>query len=193
VLRAAARHTGPTRDAHISHTSRREAVLHKRAARTVRARIGDTQHMRRSGLIGLLLLGAVAVVAGLVGYQAGAASSAAAAGATIVVTGGFPGLGFLFFLLFIGFLFFAFAGMRRRGPWGPGAMAHGHGSWGPGGRGRWGGPDGPDMPGGPDDAADPRHRWVAEMHRQLHAEDAAVGSTPSPATPAATAGESPAR
>jgi hypothetical protein len=159
----------------------------------------ETLHMLR-GLFGVFLLGATALVGGLIGYQAGAASSAAAAGATVVVTGGFPGLGFLFFLLFVGFVFFAIAGMRRRGPWGPGAMAHGHGGWGAGGRGPWRGPwGGPGGPGGPDgtdgsgSSDDPRRRWVAEMHRQLHAEDAAVGSTPSPGTPAATAGESPAR
>jgi hypothetical protein len=143
----------------------------------------ETQHMLR-GLFGVFLLGATALVGGLIGYQAGVASSAAAAGATVVVTGGFPGLGFLFFLLFVGFVFFAIAGMRRRGPWGPGAMAHGHGGWGVGGRGPWGGPGGPDGSGSSDD---PRRRWVAEMHRQLHAEDAA-GPTPSPAQ-ASTAGE----
>ena len=120
--------------------------------------------MRRTGFLGILLLGLVAVVAGLVGYQAGLASNAIAAGTAVVVTGGFPGFGFLFFLLFIGFLFFAFAG-RRRGPWGPG---HGHGPWagrmGPGG---FGGP-------GTTDPSDPRRQWVAEMHRSLHAEQAAA-------------------
>ena len=129
--------------------------------------------MRRTGFLGILLLGLVAVVAGLVGYQAGLASNAIAAGTAVVVTGGFPGFGFLFFLLFIGFLFFAFAG-RRRGPWGPG---HGHGPWagrmGPGG---FGGP-------GTTDPSDPRRQWVAEMHRSLHAEDAAASRPPDP-TPA---------
>ena len=120
--------------------------------------------MRRSGFLGILFLGLVAVVAGLVGYQAGLASNAIAAGTAIVVTGGFPGFGFLFFLLFIGFLFFAFAGRGRR-HWAPG---HGHGAWtgqmGPGG---FGGP-------GTTDPSDPRRQWVAEMHRSLHAEQAAA-------------------
>ena len=107
--------------------------------------------MRRTGLIGLLFLTFVAIVAGLIGYQAGLASNAATAGATVVVTGGFPGLGTLFFLLFVGFLFFAVAG-RRRGAWG-----HGNGPW----AGRMAATD-------PDD---PRHRWVADMHRRLHEED----------------------
>jgi len=118
--------------------------------------------MRRSGFFGILFLGLVAVVAGLVGYQAGLASNAIAAGTAVVVTGGFPGFGFLFFLLLFGFFFFAFAG-RRRGPWGPG---HGHGPWagrmGPGGFG----------PGGPTDPSDPRRQWVADLHRSLHAEEA---------------------
>jgi hypothetical protein len=120
--------------------------------------------MRRTGFLGILLLGLVAVVAGLVGYQAGLASNAIAAGTAVVVTGGFPGFGFLFFLLFIGFLFFAFAG-RRRGPWGAG---HGHSPWaGRMGPGSFGGP-------GTIDPSDPRRQWVAEMHRSLHAEQAAA-------------------
>jgi len=129
--------------------------------------------MRRSGFLGILFLGLVAVVAGVVGYQAGLASNAIAAGTAVVVTGGFPGFGFLFFLLFIGFLFFAFAG-RRRGPWGPG---HGHGPWagrmGPGGPGSSGG-FGPGGFGGPTDPSDPRRQWVADLHRSLHAEEAAA-------------------
>ena len=108
--------------------------------------------MRRTGFLGLLFLTFVAIVAGLIGYQAGLASNAAAAGATVVVTGGFPGFGTLFFLLFVGFLFFAFAG-RRRGAW-----SHGRG------------PEAGRMDA---DADDPRHRWVADMHRRLHEEDAA--------------------
>jgi hypothetical protein len=119
--------------------------------------------MRRSGFLGILFLVLVAVVAGFVGYQAGLTSSAAAAGATVVVTGGFPGIGLLVFLLFFGFLFFAFAG-RRRGHWGPG---YGHGSWA-GGMGSGG-------PGGPGDPSDPRRQWIAEVHRSLHADDAAAG------------------
>jgi hypothetical protein len=109
---------------------------------------------------GVLLFVLVAGVAGVIGYQAGLTSSAAAAGATVVVTGGFPGIGTLLFLLFLGFLFFAFAGRRRAG-WGPG---HGHGPWG----GRM----------GPGDPSDPRRRWVAEMHRRLHEEEAQDQQTP---------------
>ena len=124
--------------------------------------------MFRRGLLGVLLLGIAAFVGGVIGYQVGLTSTAAAAGATVVITGGFPGFGFLFLLLFVGFVFFAAAG-RRRGPWGHG---HGHGPWagpmGPGGPGRPGGF------GGPGDSSDPRRQWVAEMHRNLHAEDAAA-------------------
>jgi hypothetical protein len=128
---------------------------------------GDHQ-MR--GLFGVLLLAFVAIVAGLIGYQAGISSNAVAAGTAVVVTGGFPGFGFLFFLFFIGFLFFAFAG-RRRGPWGHG---YGHGGWG----GRMGGgPGGPGGSGGPGDSSDPRRQWVADIHRSLHAEDAAAGGS----------------
>ena len=140
--------------------------------------------MRRSGFLGILFLALVAVVAGAVGYQAGLTSSAVAAGTAVVVTGGFPGFGFLFFLLFLGFVFFAFAG-RRRGPWGPG---HGHGPWagrmGPGGPGNSGGfgPGGVG-PGGPTDPSDPRRQWVADLHRSLHAEEAAPGR-PADGTPA---------
>jgi len=125
--------------------------------------------MRRSGFLGILFLGLVAIVAGLVGYQAGLASNAVASGATVVVTGGFPGFGFLFFLLYVGFLFFAFAG-RRRGPWGPG---HGHGPWAD----RMGPSDfrGPGGPGGPGDPADPRRQWIADLHRSLHEEESAAG------------------
>jgi len=113
--------------------------------------------MRRNGFLGILFLTLVAVVAGLIGYQAGLTSSAAAAGATVVITGGFPGVGTLFFLLFLGFLFFSFAG-RRRGSWGPG---RGHGPW----AGQM----------GPGDPGDPRRQWVADMHRRLHEDDAAAG------------------
>ena len=130
--------------------------------------------MRRSGFLGILFLGLVAIVAGLVGYQAGLASNAIAAGTAVVVTGEFPGFGFLVFLLFIGFLFFALAG-RRRGTWGPG---HGHGPWaGRTGPGDFGGP------GGPTDHSDPRRQWVADVHRTLHAEEAAAGR-PIDGTPA---------
>lgn len=105
---------------------------------------------------GILLFALVALVAGVIGYQAGLTSSAATAGATVVVTGGFPGFGTLLFVLFIGVLFFAFAGRRRAG-WG-----HGHGPWGH------------RMDAG--DPSDPRRKWVAEMHRRLHEDEA--GRTP---------------
>ena len=131
--------------------------------------------MLRRGFVGILILGLVAVVGGLIGYQAGLTSTAVASGATVVVAGGFPFFGFFFLLFplfFVGFAFFAFAG-RRRGPWG-----HGHGPFpgpmGPGGPGHAGGPGGP---------GDPRRAWVAEMHRSLHAEDAAADRSPD-ATPA---------
>ncbi|MCU0506525.1 MAG: hypothetical protein MUE82_12300 [Chloroflexi bacterium] len=142
------------------------------------------------GLFGVFLLGATALVGGLIGYQAGLSSSAAAAGATVVVTGGFPGLGFLFFLLFVGFLFFAAAGMRRRaharGPWGHGWAGGGpRGPWS--GAGATGGPAaGPEAPGGPASADDPRRQWIAEMHRRLHAEDAAVSGAAAEAGPGRT-------
>jgi hypothetical protein len=119
--------------------------------------------MRRSGFLGILFLVLVALVAGLVGYQVGLASNAVTAGATVVVTGGFPGFGFLFFLLFIGFIFFAFAG-RRHGPWGPG---YGHGPW----AGRARSEDG-------DERTDPRRQWIADVHRSLHADDPGTGRGP---------------
>jgi hypothetical protein len=122
--------------------------------------------MPRSGFLGVLFLSLVALVAGLVGYQAGLTSNAVASGATVVVTGGFPGFGTLFFLLFLGFLFFSFAG-RRRAHW---AGGHGHGLWGRG-AGPGGGQDGHGSFGGPGDPGDPRRQWVVEMHRSLHAED----------------------
>ena len=139
----------------------------------------------RRGIVGILLLGAVAVVAGLIGYQAGTASGAVAAGATVVVAGGFPWVGF-FFLLFLMFFvaipFFAFAGMRRGGH-------HGHGGPGAGGHG---GPGAPWMRGGPGSwsgggpgADDPRRQWIADVHRSLHEADAASGA------PAATGGTAP--
>jgi hypothetical protein len=124
--------------------------------------------MRRTGILGILILGLVALVAGFVGYQAGLTSSAAAAGATVIVTGGFPGLGLLFFLLFAGFLFFAFAG-RRRGPW----AVHGRGPWVPGhGPDPWAGRTGADG----SEGSDPRRQWIADLHRTLH--DEARGAVP---------------
>lgn len=124
-------------------------------------------------LFGLLITAAIALTAGVIGYQAGLTSSAAAAGATVVVTGGFPGFGTLLFLLFLGFLFFSFAGRRRAG-WGPGwGAGRGHGPW----AARM----------GSGDPSDPRRQWVAEMHRRLHEEDAA-GTSPSTGATGASAG-----
>jgi hypothetical protein len=113
-------------------------------------------------LFALLITGAVALTAGIVGFQAGVASNIAAAGGVVWLGGGFPGLGFLFFLMFVAFIVIAFGGMRRR--------AWRHGAMGPmGGPGAWGAPFGP--MGGP--RADARGEWVAEMHRRLHEADAA--------------------
>jgi hypothetical protein len=122
-------------------------------------------------LFGVLVTIAIAITAGVVGFQAGVASNIAAAGGVVWLGGGFPGLGFLFFLLFIGFLFFAVGGARRHamghgGPWGAG-----HGAWGPG--------------------TDARREWVREMHRRLHEEEAGTPGTtagspaPGDRTPAA--------
>jgi hypothetical protein len=118
--------------------------------------------MRRSGFFGILLLALVALVGGIIGYQAGLTSSAAASGATVVVTGGLPGFGTLFFLLFIGFLFFAARGRR--------SWAHGHGPWAGRPGAGW-----PGIAGDTGDAGDPRRQWVADLHRRLHEEEAAVG------------------
>ena len=124
--------------------------------------------MSRIG-INVLFLGVFALVAGLVGYQIGVGSSAAAAGATVVVAGGGPGFGFLFFLFFLGIVLFAFGG-RRRGPW-----DYGHRGWGPTGAAMGSGTG----PGDGSSHADLRRQWVAEMHRSLHAADAAATGTPS--------------
>ncbi len=114
-------------------------------------------------LFGILITAAIAITAGVIGFQAGVASNVAAAGGVIYLGGGFGGFGFLFFLLFIGFVFFAVGGMRRR------AMGSGH----------WGGPGhrGP----GPDT----RREWVADMHRRLHEEESAT-SGPSSGQPSAS-------
>jgi hypothetical protein len=116
-------------------------------------------------LLAFLFTGAVALTAGIVGFQAGVASNIAASGGVVWLGGGFPGLGFLFFFMFIAFILIAFGGMRRRA-WGYGPM---------GGPGAWGGPFGP-MSGPRSDA---RREWVAEMHRRLHEDLAGVptGST----------------
>jgi len=115
--------------------------------------------VRRSGFLGILFFGLVALVAGLVGYQLGLASHAVALGATVVVVSGFLGFGFL---LFLGFALIVLSG-RQRGPWGP---MGGHGSWagrlglsGPGGFGRSAG------------RSDPRRQWIADLHRSLHEDD----------------------
>ena len=135
--------------------------------------------MSRIG-IRVLFLGVFALVAGLVGYQIGVGSSAAAAGATVIVAGGGPGFGFLFFLFFLGIVLFAFGG-RRRGPWG-----YGHRGWAPNGAAMGGGTG----TGDGSSHADPRRQWVAEMHRSLHAAEAAAsgrsssGVEPPTATPA---------
>lgn len=98
---------------------------------------------------GVLLSLAIALAAGLIGFQAGVASNIGAAGGVVYLGGGFPGVGLLVFLLFLGFVFLAVGGMRRRGS--------GHG-WG--GPGHWG-------PG-----SDARAAWVADVHRRLHEEEA---------------------
>jgi hypothetical protein len=110
-------------------------------------------------LFGILITGAIALTAGIVGFQAGVASNVAAAGGVVWLGGGFPGLGFLFFLMFLGVLFFA-VGSRRawaRGPMGGPGHWGGHGAWGTDG--------------------DARRQWVADVHRRLHEEAAAAGPT----------------
>jgi hypothetical protein len=136
------------------------------------------------GFIALLFTGLVALVAGTIGYQAGAASTVAAGtGVSFLLLAGLPHLfGFLFFLLFIGFVASMIAGRRRH--WagdGPMGMHGGPGRWGPmgpmGGPGRF----------GQMDENDPRRQWVAEAHRRLHEADAAraAGTGAAPTTPTA--------
>ena len=128
-------------------------------------------------LLGVLLVGVTALVAGAIGYQVGVSSAvattAATAGTVVYHAGwgfGFPFFGFLLFPFFLFLLFglfaFVFGGRRRwgGGPGGPG--------WGYGGHGYTGNPD------------DPRYRWVADAHRKLH-EDEAAGRTPTPPAPPA--------
>ena len=109
-------------------------------------------------LFGVLLTIAIAVTAGVIGFQAGVASNIAAAGG-VVWLGGLPFFGLLAFLMFLGFVFFAIGGARRRtmarGPWSAGPWG-GPGSWGHG--------------------ADSRREWVREMHRRLHEDEASAGS-----------------
>ena len=109
-------------------------------------------------LFGLLITAAIAITAGVIGFQAGVASNVAAAGGAVYL-----GFGFLFFLLFIGVVFFAIGGMRRR--------AMGSGRWS--GPGHWG-------PG-----SDLRREWVADMHRRLHEEESST-SGPSTGQPSAS-------
>ena len=115
-------------------------------------------------LLGFLFVGIVAIVAGVLGFQAGVASSVAAGTggvpAIVYLGGGFHFGGFLFFLLFfflfVGLILFAFGGRRRH--WaGRDSM----------GRGPWSGGFGP-MGGG-----DPRRQWIADAHRRLHEDEAA--------------------
>jgi hypothetical protein len=119
------------------------------------------------GFIALLFTGLVALVAGTIGYQAGAASTVAAgSGLSFLLLAGLPHLfGFLFFLLVIGFFVSMVAGRRHR--WA------GHGPMGiQGGPGRFGPMGGPGRHGQMDEN-DPRRQWVAEAHRHLHEADAA--------------------
>jgi hypothetical protein len=127
-------------------------------------------------LLGVLLVGATALIAGAIGYQVGVSSAVAttaAAGGTVVYHAawgfGFPWFGFLFFplcfFLFFGLIAFAFGGRRRWGG-GPGGPGWGYGN------GYTPSPD------------DPRYRYIADAHRRLH-EDEAAGRTPSGPTPPA--------
>ncbi|MEO5964344.1 MAG: hypothetical protein ABIR11_02670 [Candidatus Limnocylindrales bacterium] len=120
------------------------------------------------GFFGIIVLGATALVSGLLGFQAGIASNIGAAGGAVYLGGGFGGFGFLFVLLFVGFLFFAIGNRRRHGPWGMHGMS--------GGPGRWG-----HMGGG-----DPRRQWVAEAHRRLHEEESSTPAGGSSSTTTAT-------
>jgi hypothetical protein len=108
---------------------------------------------------------AIALGAGLVGYQLGISANVATEAGTaaaVPVYGywGYPHFfgGFLFFplffFLFLGLLFLAF-GWRRRGPWGYG---RGYGY-------------------GPMSEGDPRREWIVDAHRRLHEEDERRGST----------------
>jgi len=124
-------------------------------------------------LFGIIVLGLTALVAGLVGFQAGIASNVGTAGGAVYLGWGFPGFGFLFFFLFLGFLFFAFAG-RRRGPWGPG--------YGPD---RWSGP----WSGGAD--GDERREWIADAHRRLHEEEARSAGSSAPTASGASSAAGP--
>jgi hypothetical protein len=136
------------------------------------------------GFIALLFTGLVALVAGTIGYQAGAASTVAAGtGVSLLLFAGLPHLfGLLFFLLFIAFVVSMVAGRRRHwGGYGPMGMHGGPGRFGPmGGPGRF----------GQMDENDPRRAWVAEAHRHLHEADAArtasaASGTTTPGDPSA--------
>jgi hypothetical protein len=128
------------------------------------------------GLLGVLLVGVTALIAGAIGYQVGVSSAVATTagtGGTVVYHAawgfGFPWLGFLFFPLFLFLLFglFAFAfGGRRRWGGGPGGPGSGYGSRGY-----------------TPNADDPRYRWVADAHRRLHEDEVAGRTTPTSPTP----------
>jgi hypothetical protein len=128
-------------------------------------------------LLGVLVVGATALIAGAIGYQAGVSSAVAttaATGGTVVYHAawgfGFPWFGlFLFplcFFLFFGLIAFAFGGRRR---WG-------YGNGGPG----WG------WNGGYPSQDDPRYRYIADAHRRLHEDDAGRSGQQTPPAPPAT-------
>ncbi len=138
-------------------------------------------------LLGVLLVGVTALIAGAIGYQAGVSSAVATAAATsgtVVYHAswgfGFPWFGFLLFPFFLFCLFglFAFAfGGRRRWGGGPG--------WGGPG---WGGGQGYGPSGYTGSQDDPRYRWVADAHRKLHEDEAAGRTPPTPPTDRPQAG-----
>jgi hypothetical protein len=147
---------------------------------------GD-DHMNGRSIVGLifsLLVVAVLIGVGVGIYQAGIAqgivdAQRVPAGAAVPVAGygygwGFHGFGFLgllfpilFFFLIFGLIRAAF--WRGRG-WGPG-WGRGYGGWGKG--------YGP-MDGGPDAWREERERRIADLHKRLHEDEAAGGSTGSP-------------
>lgn len=128
-------------------------------------------------LLGLLFVG-ILVGVGTGIYQAGIAQGIVdagrfPAGAAVPAAGyaygyGFHGFGFLGLLFPILFLFLIFWLLRA-------AFSRGRG-WGPGwGGGYWGKGYGPGS-GGPEAWREERERRIAELHRQLHDEEAKSGS-----------------
>lgn len=119
-----------------------------------------------SRTVGALLVVLVAIVAGIIGFQAGVAadvagSTAAAPAAYWYAFPHFFGFGgFLFFFLIVLLLFAAFGGRRR--------------AWG--GPRNWGGY-------GPMGEGDPRRDWIADAHRRLHEEEARGTTQPRDADP----------